>query len=55
MTIEELRVGTLAHGVQTQQYLLEHLLCVELWFCFVKVQIFDFDIVIEFRKDWIVL
>ena len=54
MTIEELRVGALAHGVQTQQYLLEHLLCVELWFCFVKVQIFDFDVVVEFGQDRII-
>ena len=55
MTIEELGVSPLAHGVQTQQYLLEHLLCVELRLLLVKIQIFDFDVVVEFGQDRIIL
>ena len=55
VTIEELGVSPLAHGVQTQQYLLEHLLCVELRLLLVKIQVFDLDVVIEFRKDRIIL
>ena len=55
MTIEELRVGALAHGVQPQQHLLEHLLCVELRLLLVKVQVFDFDVVVEFGQDRIIL
>ena len=55
MTIEELGVSPLAHGVQTQQYLLEHLLCVELRLLLVKIQVFNLDVVIEFRKDRIIL
>ena len=55
VTIEELGVSPLAHGVQTQQYLLEHLLCVELRLLLVKIQIFDFDVVVEFGQDRIIL
>ncbi len=55
VTIEELRVSSLAHGVQAQQHLLEHLLCIELRLLLVKIQVFDFDVVIEFRKDRIIL
>ena len=55
MTIEELRVSALAHGVQPQQHLLEHLLCVELQLLLVKVQVFDFDVVVEFGQDRIIL
>ena len=55
VTIEELRVSSLAHGVQAQQHLLEHLLCIELRLLLVKIQVFNLDVVIEFRKDRIIL
>ena len=55
VAIEELCIGAPAHGVQTQQHLLEHLLCVELRLCFIKIQVFDLDIVIEFGQDRIIL
>ena len=55
MTIEELGISPLAHGVQAQQHLLEHLLRVELRLLLVKIQVFDLDVVVEFGQDRIIL
>ena len=47
MTVEEFRVRAAAHGVQSQQHLLERFSGVELWLCLIKIFILDLDEIIQ--------
>ncbi len=55
MTIEELCIGTLAHGVQPQQDFLQELFRIEQMSVWIVAFEFFFDQVIEVRENRIVL